>query len=264
MTTDEKNLYLILYPNPSLVGSQYGPEEFSKHYHIGSTRFYSGKLIFAEIDIAFRNDYFDIEGCLKALVPHADGSPKATRFVCSYRAMEHVDINAIRRLHISTLSSEIISIDPQDMDDTKETREIRVYAEICPISMLLLAHLSPHEFGEYITTPGNAKGAPSIFFTCLELDIDDFLHEFEENPFMSAPFSFIHPSKLRDAIVDMKANPDHKRTKGLALRAPLENISYKSVRHGFWIYSQDAKSKFFPMPSLHDIEVNNFKFWKAM
>ena len=261
---DEKHLYLILYPNPSLVGSQYGPAEFSKHYHIGTTRYYSGKLIFAEIDIAFRHDYFDIQGCLDALVPHLDGTPKATKFVSSYRTLEHIDIDAIRELHIATLSSDVISIAPADMDDSVAAGVIRVYAEICPISMLLLAHLTPRGFGEYITTPGNAKGAPSIFFTSLELDIDEFLREFEENPFMQTPFSVIHPSKLRDAIIDMRSKPDHKRTKGLALRAPLENIGYKSIREGFWFYSQDGKSKFFPMPSLHDIEINHYKFWKAM
>ncbi len=264
MTAEDKHIYLILYPNPSLVGSQYGPDEFSKHYHIGSTRFYSGKLIFAEIDINYRHEYFDIEGCLSELVPHDDGSLKATKFIKSYRTLEHIDLDAIKRLYIATQSSDVIAIDAQDMDDSAPKREIRIYSEICPVSMLLLAHLTPREFGEYITQPNNSKGVPSIFFTSLELDIDEFLYEFEGNPFMPAPFSFIHPSKLRDAIIEMKSKSDQKTTKGIALRASLGSISYKAIRQGFWFYSQDGKSKFFPMPSLRDIEANHYKFWKAL
>ena len=43
----QKHLYLILYPNEALVASQLSPSEFGRHYCIGSTRHFAGKVIFA-------------------------------------------------------------------------------------------------------------------------------------------------------------------------------------------------------------------------
>lgn len=60
-----KHLYLILYPNEALVASQLTPEEFGKHYSVGSPRHFSGKVIFAEVDIGYRNDYFRIDDYLR-------------------------------------------------------------------------------------------------------------------------------------------------------------------------------------------------------
>ncbi len=56
----KNRLYLILHPDSALVASQLNPEQFAKHYVAGSSRHYEGKVIFASIDINFRNPYFDI------------------------------------------------------------------------------------------------------------------------------------------------------------------------------------------------------------
>ena len=54
-----------------------------------------------------------------------------------------------------------------------------------------------------------------------------------------------------------------KKSKGLSLFCPLDQISFKRIRHGFMFTSQDGY-KFFPMPSAHEIEEKNFKFWQGM
>src|SRR5690606_41720580 len=117
-------------------------------------------------------------------------------------------------------------------------------------------------FGAFITTPGNSEGSPKLFYTQIELNINEFLQTFEENPFAQAPFPFLHPSKLRDAIHEMQAKPD-KKTKGLSLFCPLDQISFKKIRHGF-MFSDGQRSRFFAMPSHHEIEEKNFKFWQGM
>jgi hypothetical protein len=64
---------MICYPNPALIGSQLDPEQFARHYTVGSSRDYQGRLVFAEVDPEFRNNFFDIESVMKALAPHKDG-----------------------------------------------------------------------------------------------------------------------------------------------------------------------------------------------
>jgi hypothetical protein len=258
----ENRLYQILYPNQALVASQLSPQAFAQHYLIGSVRHYSGKLVFAQIDINFRHPYFDIDAGLKELVPHADGSPKRTKFISSYRVMEHMDFDSITSVYLSTAEAQVLQLKPQPYDKVHRPGFLRTFAEIAPLSMLVMSPMDMLEFGRYVTQPGNAKGCPKLLYTQIELNVDEFLKNFEANPFMPAPFSFLHPSKLRDAILQTRADPE-KKTKGLALACPLDQISFKTLRHGFMFASQE-KTKFFPMPSLQELEASQFRFWSQL
>jgi len=60
-----KHLYVILFPNEALVASELGPEAFGRHYAVGSPRHFSGKVIFAEVDVNFRHPYFNIDAYLQ-------------------------------------------------------------------------------------------------------------------------------------------------------------------------------------------------------
>lgn len=255
-------LYQILYPNQALIASHLEPQDFARHYLVGSVRHYSGKLVFAEIDPGFRHPYFKIDEAFAGMKPHDDGSPKRTKFISSYRVLEHMDFAAIRRLFLANAEAQVLELVPGEYNKKHEAGYLRTYAEIAPLSMLVLSPLAMPEFGAFITAPGNAKGSPKLFYTQIELNIQEFLDTFEANPFSQAPFPFLHPSKLRDAILEMQAKPG-KQTKGLSLFCPLDQISFRKIRHGF-MFSDGAHSKFFEMPSLHDIEVNNFKFWQGM
>lgn len=261
-TTYQKHLYQILYPNQALIASQLEPQDFARHYLVGSIRHYNGKLVFAEIDPGFRNPYFAIDEAFAATVPHPDGSPKRTKFISSYRVLEHMDFDAIRKLYLANAEAQVLELSPDAYDKTHQPGFLRTYAEIAPLSMLVLSPLSMPDFGSYITAPGNSKGSPKLFYTQIDLTVDEFLETFEENPFAQAPFPFLHPSKLRDAILEMQAKPD-KKAKGLSLFCPLDQISFKKIRHGFMFASPDSY-RFFPMPSHHEIEENNFKFWQGM
>jgi hypothetical protein len=79
---------------------------------------------------------------------------------------------------------------------------------------------------------------------------------------MHPPIPGLHPSKLRDAIVEMRTQKD-KPTKGLRLDSSFDTIPYKLIRHGFMFASQEA-TKFFPMLSREEIERTNYRFWRAM
>ena len=62
MTMQYQNrLYVLLHPTTALIGSQLTPEQLARHYTVGPTRHYRGKVVFAEVDGSFRNPYFRID-----------------------------------------------------------------------------------------------------------------------------------------------------------------------------------------------------------
>lgn len=259
----ENRLYCILHPNQALIASHYPAELFAKHYLVGSTRYYSGKIIFSEIDAGFRDDYFNIDKELEGMVPHEDGSPKATKFISSYRVLEHIDFNRIKALYLATSRSQTLKLEPQAYDKSHQEDMLRIFAEITPLNMLVMSRLNFPEFGRYITRDGNPKGSPKLFYTQIELEIEEFLRAFEANPFMQPPIPFVHPSKLRDAIHFLTETKKSNLTKGLALSSSLNEISYRKLRHGFMFSSKD-EHLFFPLPEIDEIEKINLKFWRDM
>jgi hypothetical protein len=256
------HLYAILFPSTALVGSQLGPEEFGKHFISGSSKYYSGKLIFVEVDPGYRNPFLKIDQMLKTLTPHEDGRPRATKYVSTYRVLEHLDYDALLDLYITTPEGYTLPLKTGPLDAERQPGLVRVYAEINPVSMLLLSDLSFSEFGRFITSPDSRVGAPVMFFTQVELEPDEFLKEFEANPLLSSPIPDIHPSVLKKAILELRELKD-KHTKGLSPASPLGKIGFKNLRHGFLFTSQD-KAKFYPMPEARAIEETNFRFWKYM
>ena len=258
----DSHLYQILAPNPALVASQLEPDAFAKHYTAGSLRYYAGKVVFAEIDVDYRHPYFKIDEALATLKPHDDGRPKATRFISTYRVLEHIELDAIQRVILSTPEGYTLDLQATPYDKTHEEGFLRIYAEIAPLRMLVMSRMDFPAFGKYITDPEFPKGAPKQFYTQIELDIEHFLEEFEARPAMHPPIPGLHPSNLRAAIMELRADPN-KLTKGLKLDSAFETIPYKSIRHGFMFASQD-KTRFFPMPSRSEIESTNYRFWRAM
>ncbi len=257
----EKRLYMVLYPNSALIASQYNPEMFAQHYTSGSSRHYSGKVIFAEVDAGYRNGYFELDAIMDGLVPHSDGRPKATKFISSYRVLEHVDFSAIGRLYISTEEGHCIGLERGEFSVAHQ-EGFRVYAEIAPMRMLVMSKHDPRKFGAYITDPGNHKSAPKQFYTQLNIDLVEFLAEFEKNPFKPSPIPSLHPSMIRDGFHELMSRPT-KNNKGLALDSNLDATSYRLLKHGFFFSSKD-ESLFYPLPSSAEIETRNLKFWRTM
>ena len=254
--------YAILYPSAALVASQLGPTDFARHFISGSSKFFAGKLIFAEVDLNYRNPYFDIDACLADLKHHEDGRPKSTKYISTYRVLEHLEFSALQKLYISTPEGYTLELTEGAYDKQHQPGLIRVYAEISPISMMLLSDYNFPDFGKFITDPKTRVGAPSMFYTQIELEVDEFLKEIEKNPLLPSPIPDLHPGVLSKSLLELKGTPD-KHTKGLSPASSLGKVSFRNIRHGFMFASQKW-TKFFPMPELKVIEETNFKFWKTM
>jgi hypothetical protein len=254
-------LYLILHPTAALIGSQLSPEQLAKHYTVGPTRHYRGKVIFAELDIGFRHPYFAIDAAVAELKPHEDGRPKATKFICTYRVLEHIDFSALKSLYLTSEDGFSLELEPGELPVDKAGAE-SIYAEISPLRMLVLSRLEMHAFGASITDPANAIGAPRFLYTQLELALDEFLSEYDHNPFMEPPIPNLHPAILRDAIHELRG-VSYKSNKGLLLGTNLDNFSYRLIKKGFMFASQ-KETRFYPMPTMAEIEKRNLRFWRSL
>jgi hypothetical protein len=260
MDKQEKHLYMIVFPVNALVASQLKPAEFAQHYTIGSAKHFRGKVIFVEVDINFRNPYFDIEKYLALTVPHSDGRPKKTKFISSYAVLEHIDLSHLKRLYLVTSNGKALEIEPKPYTATNEPGLVRIYQEVTPLSNLVASTLDQRAFGKYITSGTKSKGAPKICFTQYEFNVAEFLEKNKSREMMYSPIPETNPARLYEYLIELKAHPD-KKTKTISLNTTLLETSYSLIRHGFWFVSA-TEFIFYPMPTLEDLENKYYDWWR--
>ncbi len=261
MSAHEKHLYVIFHPVNALVASQLDPEHFAQHYTVGSSKHYEGKVIFGELDPAFRDPYFDIDHYLDLTVPHADGSPKKTKFICSYGVLEHIDLKAIRALHLVTTSGKALKLNPQPYTAVNEPGLVRIYQEICPLTNMVASTLDQRAFARYITTGTRSKGAPKILFTQYEFDVEAFLRLNHNRDMLTSPIPGTFPNLIHDYMLELKEHPE-KKTKTISLNSTLTAVSWRLIRHGFW-FGHGEELLYFHLPSELELERDHYAWWRS-
>lgn len=256
----EKHLYMTVFPTNALIASQLGPEKFGEHYTLGSAKHFSGKVIFAELDINYRHEYFDIDNYLALTVPHPDGAIKKTKFISSYNVLEHVELSAIKKLFLCTRNGKVLPIEASEYTAINQPDMIRIYQEITPLETLVASNKDQRDFGKYITTGTKSKGAPKICFTQIDFNIDNFFNSNKNKDIFTIDLPGVNPYAFFDCISELREKPD-KKTKTISLGSLLREISYKFLRHGFWFADGD-ELKFFPMPSEAELENEYYYWWK--
>lgn len=256
----EKHLYMIVFPINALVASQLEPDKFGEHYTTGSAKHFSGKVIFAEIDINFRHPEIEIDRYLSLTVPHEDGTPKRTKFISSYNVLEKVPLDSIKKLFLVTTNGKVLPIEPAPYTAYNEPGLIRIYQEICPLETLVASTKDQRDFGKFITTQTKSKGAPKICFTQIEFNIEQFLEMNKNKEIFHIELPGVNPYRFYDCIMEIKEIPE-KLTKTISLGSLLRDISFKFLRHGFWFAAGDDL-KFFPMPSINELENKYYYWWK--
>ena len=259
----EKHLYLILYPNEALVASQLSPEAFAKHYSVGSPRHFMGKVIFAEIDATYRdsNDYLRIDQYLRQ--SEKPEGPKRTKFVKSYRVLEHIDLQALPRLYLVPTDGAVLGLDKsqEPLDEDSEPR-VRVYQELSPLKLVVASNLDPHQFGCYITEESWSKGAPKIFFCQYDIDVESVVASNQVVGFNMGPLPNVNPTNLPAALKELQENPA-KRTKTISLNPNLDAMSYKAIQPGFW-FAGATSTVFYRMPTMDELHEQHYSWWRHL
>src|SRR5512136_807790 len=261
MTEYQKHLYLILFPNEALVASQLTPEEFGQHYSIGSARHFMGKVIFAEVDINYRHELLRIDEYLKLTGSSELKRPKRTKFVQSYRVLECIDLSALQKLYLVHTDGGVLGLDVAEQP-TYHDHHIRLYQEICPLRLLVASNLDPSQFGHYITQETWSKGAPKIFFTQYDIDVEQTVANNEVHAFNMGPLPNVNPTNLPTALSELKEDPK-KKTKTVSLNPNLDFVSYKAIKHGFW-FAHGTSTVFYKMPSLDELHQKHYSWWRRL
>jgi hypothetical protein len=257
MAEYNKHLYMVLFPINALVASQLAPDQFAEHYTIGSAKHFRGKVLFAEVDINFRDPYFKIDHYLGLTVPHEDGSPKRTKFIKSYGVLEHVDFKALKDLYLVLPNGKCLPLKQQPYTAINEPGLVRVYQGITPLTAMVASTFDQRSFAKYLTQ-SESKGAPSLCFTQFEFNVEEFLKQNTNREMMSSPFPDTNP--LYEYIMELRGHPE-KQTKTVSLNSAFGETSFSLVRHGFW-FSTKGDMLFYPMPSLDQLSNEYYYWWK--
>jgi hypothetical protein len=251
----------MIYPNSALVASELEPKDFGRHYAISYPKNYKGKVVFVEVDINFRNDYFAIDEKLNECY-HEDGRPKKTKFISSYRVLEHIDIDAFRNMYLITTGGKALTLNRQEADYHIPHKEekLRVFQLMAPLYYLVATSYTPPEFGKFLAND-KSKGVPKSAMIQIDIEPDSIIAMDGSEVLYSSPLPGVHPGYLRGAFLELKRKGPDKRTKTISLNSIFDNIPFIKIKHGIWINEKD-KQIYYPMPTFNELEQNYYHWLK--
>jgi len=249
----KKYLYLSMLPE-SLIMSMLPPIEFGQYLSVGTLKRTHSQAIYFDIKDGFENECFDLTSATEQCVQHSDGKVKHSVYVSIYRVLEHIPVDMINNLYITTRDGRVLELKQGTMPASFSAK-YHLYDEITPVSPLIVSALNPLDFCSFITNKCNRMHVPKIFFADMKLP------EWAENPSEVDPGELYSPriEHIRDCLVDMIDKK--KETKTVDRTHTLSNIIHWS-KNGFYIGNQKGVL-YFPFPSTEDLKKNHYEWWKS-
>lgn len=248
------HLYLSLIPE-ALIASMLTPEEFGVYYAVGSHKKLHGQAVFAEIDPEFRHEYFQIEDGLKRCVPHADGRPKRSVYISTYRVLEHLPLDAIKKLYLVTAYGELLGLDPS-RNYPGNGEGLHMYQELAPVNPLVVSSLGPLDFYRFITQdPDRLIHLPAISF--VELRLGELATNPEYGNLQDLPYTFT--SHLRECLLEVK---DKTVQTKMVNRVQSPEFLYRTIESGLFIGNMDGLL-YFPLPSREELRGEYYRWWRS-
>ncbi|MBN1178669.1 MAG: hypothetical protein JXD18_05625 [Anaerolineae bacterium] len=248
------HLYLSMIPE-ALIASMLAPEEFGFYYAVGSSKKSRGQAVFCELDPDFRDAYFRIDEGFRRCVPHEDGSPKRSIYISVYRALEHIDLDAIQTLYLVTKDGRSLGLSPSDALPA-ESDGLHLYQEISPVHPLVASTLGPQAFYELIVkNPTSLLSLPAICF--VELRLDDLATAPESAAVGDLPYANI--GHLRQCLIDLRTKRVHTK---MVNRTESATFSYRTIKSGLFI-GNGQKLVSFPLPSRDDLRTEHYRWWRS-
>jgi hypothetical protein len=248
------HLYLSLIPE-ALIASMLSPEEFGSYYAVGTTKKQHGQAMFIELDPDFRNEFFHIEDSLKRCVPHEDGSPKRSVYIATYRVLEHVPMDAFRKLYLVTAYGEVLALERSDeVPETDE--ELHMYQEIAPTHPLVVSTRAPKRYYEFMTQdPGKSIYLPAICF--VELQLGELAKDPEHGARQDLPYPSLH--HLRECLMDLQTKTVHTK---MVNRVSSVEFPYRMIKSGIYV-GNTKQLAYFPMPSHEELRDKYYRWWRS-
>jgi len=245
-------LYMLCYRSEALIASHLEPEAFGHYMATGTRKLTRGSLMFFELDRkALKTDAFRMHDLDQRCVPHADGSPKRSKYISIYRVLEAVNLEAITKLHLVTMDGRTLGIGPQPVDDGVAGTEF-LYQELCPVAPMIASTLKPSAFCKFMTDPKVPLVLPKLFFADLLLD--------REGSHLAGYLPYEDPAHIVSCLDEMRARPE-KPTKTVS-RTPSIHALYRTVNRGFYV-GDSAQVLHFRFPDRKLLETEHSRWWRS-
>lgn len=248
------HFYFSLVPE-ALIASMLDPEEFGFYYAVGTSKKTRGQAMFFEVDPAYRNPYFRIDEALARCIPDEDGTPKTSVYISIYRVLEHIDLDMLMSLYLTTQDGRTLELKPSP-DMPNHEKGLHLYQEIAPVSPLVVSVLSPIEFYELIVRdPSSLVTVPAITFA--ELDLGELADDPEMGLMDNLPYS--NSDHLRECLSQVQTK--YISTK-MVDRAFVPKLQYRTVKNGFFV-GNGKQLKYYPMPSQTELRAENYRWFRS-
>jgi len=238
--------YLSVFPTEALIASELSPRSFGAYMATGAKKGSAEQIVFIEIEGGFGSD-FDWSYARERCVPHPNGEPKHSVYLSIYRTLEHVPLEKMVSLYLTTRDGRTLGIDKGSYDKKNSQSDFYVYQELCPCHPVVVSRLNPDEYGMFITNPDSKTWVPKILFADLKvIDI--------ENPEQTGNIGSLYDRKvehLKSCIQEIHDDPK-KQNKTLQ-RTHVEAFTFQLIHDGIYISDGDTMIMY-PMPDVEEIK----------
>ncbi len=246
--------YLSVYPLEALIASQLSPQEFGRYMATGKKNGSYERIMFIEIEGAF-GSYFDWDYARTRCVPHEDGRPKNSVWMSVYRALEHVELDKLMSLYMTTLDGRTLEIPRGEYETPDESVGYFVYQEICPITPLVVSRLNPRDFCAYMTDTTNKVSVPQVAFA----DVKTIDFEHPENTGNIGGAYDRNIQHLRECISDVQTQED-KPNKNV--ERSVSSFSYQLVNNGVYV-GKGSDLVQYRMPSVAELRREHYEWARS-
>jgi hypothetical protein len=249
--------YMVCSRFEALIASHLEPEAFGTYMAVGTKKLASGHVAFFEIDPGFPSvtDHFKVDDIAQRCVPHADGTPKRSKYISVYRVMEFLPLPVFGALYLTTPDGRVMRLDESPYEESSEPRGVNLYQELSPLIPMVLSNLAPEAFAHTLTDPRNPVTAPRIFFADMRIDRDELGK-------LAGWLPYTDPLHIEDCIHELEdGDATGKATKTVS-RTPRTRGFFRAIRRGFFLGDQTGV-KFYRFPAREQLEIYHAKWWHS-
>jgi hypothetical protein len=245
--------YLSLVPE-ALVVSMLEPEAFGTYLATGTKKRSHEVALYFDLKSDLKSDYFGLEEASRHCVPHPDGAPKRSVYVSIYRVLEHVPLDAIGSLWLTTRDGRVLELKQGSVPPSFSGR-YHLYQELCPVTPLIASTKAPADFCRFITDPAVRISVPKICFFELNLG------ELQDDPAArrSDTPDNERTAHLRNCLMELA---DKRKTTKTVNRIQSGNLSYDVIKSGYFV-GDHSSLLYFPFPSHDELEARHHDWWRS-
>lgn len=248
------HFYMSCYRSEALIASHLDPVSFGRYMAVGTQKLTRGSYMFFEVRRDLESDYFRLHDIESRCVPHADGAPRASKYISIYRVLEHLPLSVLGKLYLVTADGRVLALDAAPYDAQRELSGANLYQQLCPLTPMVASALPPAAFAKFITDPDNALWVPRILFADLLIDRD-------EDGRLAGHLPYTDPLHIEDCIRQLEQRSGTKQTKTIS-RTPQIVAFYRTIRRGFFVGDRSGL-KLYPFPALAELETEHAHWWRS-